>query len=196
MKRKVKWLVLLVAITVFALSQISYAASGQGTAQNKKATRTVMLYLCGSNLESESAMGTHNLHQILKAKYSAGEDVRFIVMTGGSEEWHLESKYISDPDGLMPAGEPKNKVSSKYNQIWEAFGADAKEHAGQMVLRDGDGITGAAGKAVVAGKELMHKPETLKAFINYSVKNYPAEKYDLITFRAFRPLDKKMTKTG
>ena len=180
MKRKVKWFVLLVAMTVFALSQITYAETGQSTEQSKKSVRTVMLYLCGSNLESESAMGTHNLHQILKAKYSANEDVRFVVMTGGSEEWHLESNYISDPDGLMPAGEPKNKVSGKYNQIWEAFGADAKEHAGQMVLRDGDGITGADGQAVVAEKELMHNPDVLKAFINYSVKNYPAEKYDLI----------------
>lgn len=53
-------------------------------------------------------------------------------------------------------------------------------NAGKLVLLDGDGITGAEGTAVAAKDKLMSDPQTLKAFINNGVENFPAKKYDLI----------------
>ena len=52
-----------------------------------KAERTIMLYLCGANLESGGACGTYNLHQILSSDFGKSGDVNFIVMTGGSNKW-------------------------------------------------------------------------------------------------------------
>ena len=56
-----------------------------------------MLYDCGANLESQGRMATYNLKQILRANFSADDDVRFIVMTGGSKVWQTQSEYLYDP---------------------------------------------------------------------------------------------------
>lgn len=163
----------LIATLIFTtIPQIAFAAETQAP----EAERTVLLYACGADLETAYGMATFNLHQILNAKFSAKEKVNVIVMTGGSMQWQLESKYLYDPE----TGKSPEQISGEYNQIWEAKGADAKENPGKLVLLDKDGITGDGEKALPSTKELMSKPETLKAFINYGVKNYPAKKYDLI----------------
>lgn len=61
--------------------EVRLQAAGGET--QKKATRTIMLYLCGSNLETYSGMATYNLKQILSSSFSANEQTRFLVMTGG-----------------------------------------------------------------------------------------------------------------
>ena len=169
----------IVMVMVLALTLLFAAAGQSALGAQEKATRTIMLYVCGSDLETSAGMATYNLHQILKSNFSANEDVRFVVMTGGSSEWQFNKgegdDYLCDPSGKKIAD-----VSTEYNQLWEAKGADAKENPGRMVLLDGDGINGAEGQAVKSEDELMSDPETLKAFINYSVENYPAEKYDII----------------
>ena len=141
-------------------------------------TRTIMLYDCGADLEGNYGMATWNLYQVLKANFSASEKVRFVVMTGGALEWWLESEYLYDP----ATGTAPEAISGEYNQIWEAYGLDAVNEAyrGKLVLLDGDGVSGDGEDAVSGWNELMTDPETLKAFINYSVEKYPAEKYDLI----------------
>ena len=141
----------------------------------KKAERTIMLYLCGSDLETRYDSASYNLHQILQASFSKSEDVRFIVMTGGSKEWHLESSYLRGSDGGQLDG-----ISTEYNQVWEAKGADAAQNPGKLVLLDADGVTGDGDAAKKSEEELMSTPATLKAFINYCAQNFPAEHYDLI----------------
>lgn len=148
-----------------------------------KAERTILLYDCGADLETESGMASYNLRQILKANFSEGDNVKFVVLTGGSGKWHLESEYLCDPDnkGLSTDEETGDvTISMRYNQLWEAKGADAAQNPGKLVLLDADGITGAEGEAVISRKELMTDPDVLRAFIDYGVANYPAEKYDLI----------------
>ncbi|MBR1586633.1 MAG: peptidase C11 [Clostridia bacterium] len=63
-----------------------------------KDTVTVMVYMCGADLESRSAMGTKDLQEMLNAQF--GDNVRLIVYTGGSTSWR------------------NNMVSSQVNQIW------------------------------------------------------------------------------
>ncbi len=62
-------------------------------------------------LNSGAGLATFNILQVLKAKFSADDDVKFIVLTGGSDNWHLESKYISADKDLLPAGETTDKIS-------------------------------------------------------------------------------------
>jgi len=65
---------------------------------NGKDTITIMVYMCGADLESKSAMATRDLQEMLAAKF--GSSVKLIVYTGGSTGWR------------------NNMVSSKVNQIW------------------------------------------------------------------------------
>ena len=65
---------------------------------NGKDTVTLMLYMCGSDLESRSAMASRDLQEIAKAKY--GDNVQVIVYTGGASSWHIKN------------------ISSQVNQIW------------------------------------------------------------------------------
>ena len=181
------------------------------------AKRTILLYDCGTDLETDAAMATYNLRQILKSSFSADEEIRFVIMTGGADKWHLEKEYLVFPDDVpVPAdavslktpsdkadpgkyAEPDSAISNVYNQIWEVKGADAGENSGRMVLVDGDGVLGDgknAKRSMIRGEdyssesgfdtskacdyEWMNDPEVLKAFINYGVDNFPAERYDLI----------------
>ena len=172
-------LVLLVVIGM--MSQAAFAeGEGNPTEGDRASTakRTILLYDCGADLETDAAMATYNLEQILKAHFSEDEDIRFIVMTGGSEQWQLDKSYLVDPEA-DEAHQP-DEISNEYNQIWEAKGLDADEHAGKMVLLDRGGLSGDGAAAKMSKDELMSDPETLKAFINYGVEHFPAEKYDLI----------------
>ena len=60
---------------------------------------TVMVYLCGTDLESRSAMATKDLLEMTKAKL--GERVHVLVYTGGCSKWN------------------NNIVSEKVNQIYQ-----------------------------------------------------------------------------
>ena len=137
--------------------------------------------------------------QILNSNFSKDDGIRFIIMTGGSNQWQLKKDYLAFPeDNNVPddavAGydqdmmettdevlDKYSQVSNVYNQVWEAKGLDAAEDPGKLVLIDGDGL-GAGGEATTAksAEELMSDPETLKSFINFCVQYAPAEKYDLI----------------
>ncbi len=73
---------------------------------NGRDTVTIMVYMCGADLESRSAMGTKDLQEMLNAQF--GDNVRVIVYTGGSTQWR------------------NNLVSSQVNQVWQV-------KSGQMV---------------------------------------------------------------
>lgn len=142
------------------------------------AERTILMYICGTDLESFSGMASHNLKQILKSNFSSSGKIRFLVMTGGASyyEWWLGKSYLAYPEGMPEAEE----ISTQFNQIWEAKGADAGALSSKLLLLDGDGVTGDGADAKTSEEELMSDPETLKAFINYGVSKCPAKKYDLI----------------
>lgn len=146
--------------------------------QNAPAERTILLYICGADLESRAALATANLAQVLQAGFSAEDEVHVVVMTGGSEYWWLREEDCVIPDDMRI----NDFEDTSYNRVWEAKGADAKENPGKLVLLDPDGVSGsiADGTARYAWEENLSDPETLKAFINYGAENYPAKKYDLI----------------
>lgn len=199
MKRKYGDLIIgliMVAVVLCALWAFQPHGTGGDTG---KAKRTIMLYDCGADLETSAAMATYNIEQILKANFSKDDGIRFIVMTGGSNQWQLDKDYLVFPEGnnvpddAVAGYDPQimettdevldkySQVSNIYNQVWEAKGLDAVENPGKMVLIDVDGL-GAGGEAaaVRSSEELMSNPETLKSFINFCVQYAPAEKYDLI----------------
>ncbi len=66
---------------------------------NGRDTVTLMVYMCGTDLESRSGMGTADLQEMLAA--DLGKNVNLLVYTGGCSGWR------------------NNQVSSKTNQIWQ-----------------------------------------------------------------------------
>lgn len=47
---------------------------------------TIFVYLCGTDLESQSGMGTDDLTEMMNA--SPSNKVRFVVQTGGTDGWN------------------------------------------------------------------------------------------------------------
>ncbi len=66
---------------------------------NGRDTATIMVYMCGTDLESRSSMGTYDLQEMLDAQF--GSEINLLVYTGGCKGWK------------------NNAVSSSTNQIWQ-----------------------------------------------------------------------------
>ncbi len=65
------------------------AASAETTDESAETAEwTVLLYLCGTDLESRGSMATYNLQEI--AKTTPSEQVNFLIETGGTKEWHAK----------------------------------------------------------------------------------------------------------
>ena len=80
---------------------------------NGKDTWTIMVYMCGTDLESKSGMATNDLNEMAKA--TIGSNVNIIIYTGGCKQWKT------------------NGISNQVNQIY-------KVESGRMVcLVDNDG---------------------------------------------------------
>ncbi|MBR4456243.1 MAG: hypothetical protein IKS32_08460 [Solobacterium sp.] len=138
-----------------------------------KANYTIMLYIAGSNLESELANATHNLVQILESKFS-DSNIRFLVLTGGSKKWHMPAKYLASAnEEFDPAWIGTNTT------LWELFSNDYRgkeRYRGKMVELSEQT------KMVIGEDTVLNTcdPATLKKFINWGVDYAPAEKYGLI----------------
>ena len=66
---------------------------------NKKDQTTLMIYMCGTDLESRSGMATNDLKEIANA--TSSDQIDIIVYTGGCAKWQL------------------NGISTKTNQIYQ-----------------------------------------------------------------------------
>ena len=66
---------------------------------NGKDEATIMVYMCGTDLESRSKMATSDLQEMINAEIS--DDVNLLIYTGGCKQWQ------------------NSAVSSKTNQIWK-----------------------------------------------------------------------------
>ncbi len=85
---------------------------------------TIMVYLCGTDLESRSGMGTADLQEMAASTLS--DNVRVIVYTGGCKRWKNDI------------------VSSKVNQIFQVKGGGVKlleENMGSGSMSDPANLT-------------------------------------------------------
>ncbi len=91
---------------------------------NGKDTVTVMIYMCGTDLESKYGMGTSDLTEMVKATIS--DKVNVIVETGGCKAWK------------------NNIVSSSVNQIYQVQSGGLKRLVsdfGKGYMTDPDNLT-------------------------------------------------------
>lgn len=83
MKKRIIGLFLAIVMAVSLLPQITLAAPDADT--DDLYVRTIMMYDCGSNLETYGGMATYNLKQILSSNFSKDDKVKFIIMTALAE---------------------------------------------------------------------------------------------------------------
>ena len=74
------------AFVILALAALLCAFSGAEAGEKAPARMTIMVYLCGSDLESSSAAATQDLEE-MRASGAGGTDVPLIVMAGGARKW-------------------------------------------------------------------------------------------------------------
>ena len=119
---------------------------------------TVLIYMCGSNLESSMTnddgygFAVSDIKEILSVK-NQPDDVNIIIETGGCTKWTTNSKakYSASYD-----------ISTSFNQIHRV--------EKQKIVLDKQ----------LSSKPNMGDPNTLQDFIEYGLNNYPADKTALI----------------
>lgn len=85
---------------------------------------TLMIYMCGTDLESRSGMATNDLNEIKKASY--GDNVNVIVYTGGCSAWRTQG------------------ISANTNQIWRVTPGRMEKLAedGSKLMTDPNTLSG------------------------------------------------------
>ena len=122
------------------------------TVADNTADQTILLYLCGSDLESNgqtsssqaAGYATGDIKEILSVTQSQPDDVNFVIETGGAKSW--KSTYGINPDYL-----------ERYHV------------ANGKLVRDAQ-LTRAN----------MNNASTLQSFVTYGLQNYPANRTGLI----------------
>ena len=68
-------------------------------------TWTVLVYMCGSDLESQSGLATENLIELTGS--NLGKNVNFVIQTGGAKKWRNNvitakkiERYVAEPEGI------------------------------------------------------------------------------------------------
>ena len=92
---------------------------------NQQDTVTIMVYMCGTDLESRSGMATKDLSEMARA--TIGENVNVVVYTGGCSRWN------------------NNIVSASKNQIYEVQSGGLKrivEDAGSEAMTKPETLAG------------------------------------------------------
>ena len=66
---------------------------------------TILVYMCGSDLESESGLATQNLVELTNTELS--DNVNFVIQTGGSSKWRNNvmsakkiGRWVAEPEGI------------------------------------------------------------------------------------------------
>ncbi len=112
---------------------------------------TVMVYLCGTDLETKAGAASFNLYEMLSAEFS--DSVDLVIETGGTQKWQTEE--LSDSfDGV-------DRIRSD-----ELGYYSIKDH--KLIFEKSE------------AQASMGEPETLSGFISWCAQNHPADKYMLI----------------
>ncbi len=68
------------------LNAAGTAADSEQSGQ--KATTTLMIYMCGSDLESRSGAATKDIYEMLASKFNT-DYISLLIMTGGARDWKI-----------------------------------------------------------------------------------------------------------
>ena len=183
MKKRMIWVVLTVLAAVFGAVCCcgESAAAESDTGDGALSEWTVMLYFCGSDLESKYGYATDNLKEIKSISYPYNflplydtddiliremmrdiGSVNVLIETGGASEWHAEEVGMNvSPDALQ---------RWRLNYYPTDYGEDdpyiPKPNSFELLE--------------TLPLQSMGDPDALTDFIRWAAAEYPAEKYALV----------------
>ena len=121
---RITWTLLFTLLLLFAAGAGCMAEGGGEDEENSDLHEwTVMVYLCGSDMESQDGLASYNLHEIMSAAQpentyrmnpathelfmeKVAPDVNVVVETGGARKWHNDEEW-----GLaVAAAEKQEKI--------------------------------------------------------------------------------------
>ena len=171
MRLKRTW-VFLIAVTLLLSFAVFAAGEGENAAaENTKDVWTVLLYMCGSDLESRYSYATGNLEEIAgvqkprkildpKVYAASGQQltepgkVNVLIATGGTKEWHTQELGMDARTDCL--------------QYWRYEPAEEAGKRGAFLQQETRPLAS------------MADPETLTDFIRWGAAACPAEKYCLV----------------
>ena len=79
---------LLLTVLMMLCGAFALAETESTSSEAQKAEWTVMIYLCGTDLESEGSMASGNLAEI--AQTTPNDSVNVVIETGGTKQWYAQ----------------------------------------------------------------------------------------------------------
>lgn len=112
---------------------------------------TLLVYMCGADLESDNSFATADIKEMLSVS-GQPDDVNIVIQTGGAKSWHYT--------GVDASG---NSVSIQYNksQRWHI--------ENKKLVND-----------TTSSSVNMGASSSLQSFLEYGLKEYPADRVSLI----------------
>lgn len=154
--------------------------------EKKLFTRTILIYLDGTNLETGSAYGTKNILDMLRANIP--DNVKVIVVAGGTKTWHMNDKktYYDYASNLLYPEVDQNKftpqqkkaVDEKTEELLGKYSTDIKGLQTYEVVNKG-GNNSLKLLKTYENQYIVDKDFFISA-IDYTTSFAPAEKYDLV----------------
>ncbi len=147
-------------------------------------TLTLMIYLCGSDLESKTGAATKDLDEIVASGVNT-DLVNVVVMAGGTTQWQNGFSHEETAVYFLTAGDSTadGGTTGTGGTIGTTEAGGTGGTAG--TTKAGSGLTWEK-KETFASQEVEYAPanmgesSTLKAFLDYSHDRFPADKYALI----------------
>ena len=159
--------------------------------QTDDAQWTILIYVCGSDLESQGSMATVDIEEMLEA--DTGSNVRFVIETGGAARWEHRGSSSKRLDRFVITGGREEYLGSAETKnmgtegaleeflVWAAKNYES-EHMGLILWDHGSGsINGVCFDENYNNDSLLLK-DISKALA--SASRYMDDKFDFIGFDA------------
>ncbi len=151
-------------------------------------TRTIMIFLNGTDLESNSCFGTKNMLDLLRANIP--DNTKIYITTGGTKKWHMnDGDYYADyACNLLYPGkqiadldENEKKEVNKYaDELYDLYATDiSRDVQIYEVLKDDNNINYLSLRETYTDLYFLDNTY-LTDFIDYVTSSTSSEYYDLI----------------
>lgn len=155
--------------------------------KENKSIRTVIMYLVGSDIESDNGYMSKQLLDMLES--GIPKSTRFILVTGGSESWHMDDiecykEYATET--LFPGrasydectDEEKARIDADAKRMFEKY---STEISGVQIWEIESSNRGNSLKLLrTVDNEFLANPDFITTSIDFATEYAPALNYDLI----------------
>ena len=158
--------------------------------EQAKDTWTIMIYMCGADLESDSGLATMDIQEILSVE-NQPEGVNIIIETGGAKKWqryNIDANYLSHyhvEDKQLVLDEKITKASMGKQSTFEDFlrwGLEKypAQNTGVVFWNHGGALSGCCYDENFGNDSLLNS-ETSKAFENV-FNEFSIDKLDFVGY--------------